>query len=632
MSWFCDFFLSSMESTRSKNKVFLLGSSTEILTGAKLPSLRQVLGLFINEHNEKKKTVREASAIAIEKTVEFWQKAKIPTRAVHHCQAKLESEFESWRLLKKNANRTTETQKSKELAFSGKLENLFDIAHAEALQMITISEDRDFLLAQREEGRRGSMGGLDSTMAKKEKKSAEQKMKLETRRLRAETSCKRLTEMAELASTSSETDESMTPEMQATTSEFQTPSRPKRRKLKLKKVVTPKLTAMLDRNKVTDRKAVFVVAETAKSLGHDIQDLALSRSSIRRYRLEHRASISAHLKETFQSFVPLVVHWDGKMLHDLTGKETVDRLPILVSGKGVSQLLIAAKLHSSTGQAQAEAVYNALTDWGIASSVRAMSFDTTSSNTGVHNGACVLLQRMLGVNLLSLACRHHIFELVIGAVFQVCMGSSSAPEVLMFRRFQKRWQSIDLGVYQTGMDDTEVSSKIADIKDDVIEFAKIQLCETQPRDDYKEFLELSVIFLGGVPDRGIHFMAPGAMHHARWMSKVLYSLKVWMFRSQFDLRPKELKGLQDVCIFAVRIYLKMWMTAPLAAAAPQNDIKFLQTLLEYDAIHPAIAKAASAKMANHLWYLSEELVSLALFDDNVPTATKRELLKAMKVI
>jgi hypothetical protein len=389
---------------------------------------------------------------------------------------------------------------------------------------------------------------------------------------------------------------------------------------------------MLDRTKMTDRKAVLMVAETAKSLGQDVQGLALNRSTVRRRRQAHRALISSRLREEFQAdaTIPLVVHWDGKMLRDLTGNETIDRLPVLVSGIGISQLLVAAKLQSSTGQAQAAAVYGALNNWGIKDRVRAMSFDTTSSNTGLANGACVLLEKMLGINLLSLACRHHIFELVIGAVFKECMGSSQAPQVLMFKRFQSRWQAIDQTNYATGMDDEEVAALLLDVREDLLQFAECQLRNAQPRDDYREFLELSMIFLGGVPPRGIRFIAPGAMHHARWMSKVLYSLKIWMFRSQFHLRPKEAKGLRDICIFAVRLYLKIWITAPLAAAAPQNDLRFLQALLDYDTIHNPIAKAASAKMSRHLWYLSEELVGLALFDKDVPTAVKRELVKAIK--
>lgn len=57
------------------------------------------------------------------------------------------------------ASRTSATQQAKEIAFSSKLDDLFDIAHANALDMITIDEDRAFLIAQREKGRRGYMAG-----------------------------------------------------------------------------------------------------------------------------------------------------------------------------------------------------------------------------------------------------------------------------------------------------------------------------------------------------------------------------------------------------------------------------------------------------------------------------------------
>ena len=54
-------------------------------------------------------------------------------------------------------------------------------------------------------------------------------------------------------------------------------------------------------------------------------------------------------------------------------------------------------------------------------------------------------------------------------------------------------------------------------------------------------------------------MAPEAMHHARWMSKVLYAIKIWMFRGQFKLTKGEETGLRDIAVFSVHIYLKAWM-------------------------------------------------------------------------
>ena len=45
--------------------------------------------------------------------------------------------------------------------------------------------------------------------------------------------------------------------------------------------------------------------------------------------------------------------------------------------------------------------------------------------------------------------------------------------------------------------------------------------ENQPRDDYMELIEMSLLALGHTPDR-IHWRAPGAIYHARWMAKLLF--------------------------------------------------------------------------------------------------------------
>ena len=54
-------------------------------------------------------------------------------------------------------------------------EDLFDIAHANALNMMKIEEDKDFLIAQRQKGRPGKMGNMDKNFVKKEANSAEKK-------------------------------------------------------------------------------------------------------------------------------------------------------------------------------------------------------------------------------------------------------------------------------------------------------------------------------------------------------------------------------------------------------------------------------------------------------------------------
>lgn len=82
-----------------------------------------------------------------------------------------------------------------------------------------------------------------------------------------------------------------------------------------------------------------------------------------------------------------------------------------------------------------------------------------------------------------------------------------------------------------------------------------------PRDDYKEFLVLIIIFLGGVPLGGIKFKKPGAYHLARWMSKRIYGPKIFLFRFQFKLTKQEENSLVDFNCFIIKCYAMYWYTA-----------------------------------------------------------------------
>ena len=394
-------------------------------------------------------------------------------------------------------------------------------------------------------------------------------------------------------------------------------------------IVSPSVSAALDRTKTSDRKAAYILAATAQSLGHNVEDLALNRSTIKRQREYHRSRLAKALKKEFHVNVPLVVHWDGKLMADLSGKENVDRLAILISGNSVSQLLKVG-ITTGTGEDQARAVVEALQEWNLEERVAGLAFDTTSSNTGCRSGACVLIEQKLGKDLLHFACRHHILELIVGAAFTSLLGGTSGPDVPLFKRFKQHWEFIDQSNYSTGTSHEDVARVIGPVKQNIITFAEEQILDHQMRDDYRELLELSIIFLGEIPSRGVRFMAPGAMHHARWMSKVIYSLKVWMFRNQFKLTPFQEKGLQEFCVFSVTVYLKAWFTAPLAACAPSNDLQLLKDLHSYKDKNVIISKATSDKLGLHLWYLSEELVGLAFFDPEVSIVTKCEMVKSLQ--
>ena len=195
--------------------------------------------------------------------------------------------------------------------------------------------------------------------------------------------------------------------------------------------------AALDRTKTTSRNATYVLSEAASSLGHNLDTVNTSRSSIHRARTKFRMLASTSLKSDLCAAVPVTVHWDGKLMEDLTTKKYVDRFLVLICGSGTEQLLGVPKLSSETGEVLAAAVVQCLKEWGIEERVVALCFDTTASNTGQHKGACTLIEQMLHKDLLYTACRHHIMELLIGAAFEQVLGVSSGPEINLFKRFQE---------------------------------------------------------------------------------------------------------------------------------------------------------------------------------------------------
>jgi hypothetical protein len=57
----------------------------------------------------------------------------------------------------------------------------------------------------------------------------------------------------------------------------------------------------------------------------------------------------------------------------------------------------------------------------------------------------------------------------------------------------------------------------------------------------------------------------------------------------------------------------------------------MNSLLQYTAINQAIPTTTTTmKLSTHLWYLSEELVALTLFNESVLSSTKRAMIAALQ--
>lgn len=163
--------------------IALIGKVSHQIVGAKLPSNRQMFEVFFYNMRFVKLDAKSSADLTIDAALIFWAQARIPTRRKDKCVDLLLRMYEEWKKLQKHKVVTmAAAMKQKYDKFMSNLDNLFDISHADAMQMMTNDEDKEFLEKQRMDGRPGSMLGIDQKLAAKEKRSQLRKEEEEARK------------------------------------------------------------------------------------------------------------------------------------------------------------------------------------------------------------------------------------------------------------------------------------------------------------------------------------------------------------------------------------------------------------------------------------------------------------------
>ena len=91
------------------------------------------------------------------------------------------------------------------------------------------------------------------------------------------------------------------------------------------------------------------------------------------------------------------------------------------------------------------------------------------------------------------------------------MGPSSDSNIKLFQRFASAWETIDKSDYKSTMDDASVVTELEPMKITMLKFIRHQQSTFQPRDDYKELLQLCLLFMGD-EIKDVHINAPSAFH------------------------------------------------------------------------------------------------------------------------
>ncbi len=282
-------------------------------------------------------------------------------------------------------------------------------------------------------------------------------------------------------------------------------------------------TAAATRYGLTSTQHLGMVASTINAVGGNMMDIVASPATIKRHRKAEQKAIATKVQRDFMSKFKSqkkVLHWDGKVTEflDTQGMVYQDCNAVVLSvplSDTKPQFIGAPVVDQGTGEKLAESAIHCVNQWEAADDIVAMVFDTTSSNTGIHQGAAVFIEEMLDRALLWPACRHHVAELHIKWPYDKLMGATTGPDDPLFKKFHDWFVAKaqeakangaafpDTGLFATWQWDDR--SPTGPYRNSVTWWARATLTwirdmlhrNTFPRGDYLEMSEVMNIILGG---------------------------------------------------------------------------------------------------------------------------------------
>nr|XP_047126051.1 uncharacterized protein LOC124807758 [Hydra vulgaris] len=111
---------------------------------------------------------------------------------------------------------------------------------------------------------------------------------------------------------------------------------------------------------------------------------------------------------------------------------------------------------------------------------------------------------------------------------------------------------------------------------------------------------------------------PGPLHHARFMAKGIYFLKMYLNLDNIpSLTDFERKEINDMAFFTAVFYTDWFIRAEIPAIAPYQDMKALWQMMIYSKFNPDQSNPVIESLKRHTWYIDPFIVVMSLADKNV---------------
>ena len=627
------------------------------MTGIRLPTCRQVLRCLMYYIGEAVIEKRpgctsappkwESSKCVLSQVTTFYQKANIPTVSDHQACMKMVKLLDANAKLREIpvARRSTPATLRKLHDMQQQLDATFAIWPANAAQLIRNAEDRAFLESMQGD-RAASFGAFDKLLS----------CRVKRRQARDERAAERQSQHTASGSSAATAEETVSSEddEHIETVPHHTPKRVHRRTTRPGTAAffphnilrSPKLVSLATRLKMTPTQQATFTKAIIEEAGGDPDKVSTSYATADRTRRKVGEAIAQQCRDDWTPPALASLHWDSKLMPSLTNRNiSEERLTVVVGTADKLKLLGVPSYMPGTdkgcGKIISELTVKLLDTWHCTGAVVNMVFDTTASNTGHISAACISIQSRVGRALLWSGCRHHVGEVILSHVFDdLRIETSKSPEVALFARYRTNFELMPHSSNQalSRFDVHELPPAGEDLlrecRDDILQLAA-RTVEYQ-RDDYREFAQLCVIYLNA-DSPPVQLKRPGAMHKARWMSKLLYAIKICLSEQQIKQLPpgtvttrQQVSKLRQFVVFVTHVYSSWWMTCTSVVDAPWRDLCLVHLLLRYETcVDALVGRSALRAFQRHFWYLTAEMVPLALFSENVPEQVRRELAEKL---
>lgn len=363
--------------------------------------------------------------------------------------------------------------------------------------------------------------------------------------------------------------------------------------------------------------------------GGNPQGYCVSKSQLQNQLTKFRSAEKLNkFEQLVNSDSKLILQFDTKSCSKLNKRHLGLKIRLVVILRSESNVVTLGSFMVSGHGAVvcATEITDVITTYNLSNRIIGIVCDTENTNTGRISGVCIRIEEFLEKSLLNFMCRHHIYDLILKHVGLFLFGHSTGPTFdFGCTELKNAWEHLNLSQFSPYNEEEFEDSHINCFREEAVRILKMQREKHQIRDDYAELTDLALKFFGESNLETKRFMVPGAVNNSRWMARAIYVIKCYLFRSQIDLSDHLLDSLRRFALFISSIYVKYWNWCSDVFNAPVNDLRFLKELEKYREVDADIANVAIEQFCNHLTYLSDEMVILSIFSNQLNGDEKEKI-------